>query len=210
MKRLVLCMYSGGLDSAGALYKILTDTQMDDYNVRVHVHHMHIFNKENRGIAEKIAVEKTIPMFQKIRFFTHTTSAHEYNFMKGSFIFDMDLCAFMAGNIIATTPLSPEAIAYVAMGRTATDIGGGDRTFMARMERAQDIYKSVLSLHNKTSMYIFPVIHMTKKEVWDMLPDEIRQNVWSCRTPKYTNPRDPKPCEVCQTCKDMKKLIIQT
>ena len=59
----ILCLYSGGLDSAGALWKIINDESYSNHQILIH--HVHIVNATGRYFAEKQAVEQTIPLFRK-------------------------------------------------------------------------------------------------------------------------------------------------
>lgn len=196
-------MFSGGVDSVGVLYRLLTD---DDYKeFRIHVHHMHLINRENRALAEKTAVEKALTLFkgEEYRPFVFTQSVHRYDFMRRSMIWDMDMSAFMAANICAVDM----SIKHVAMGRTKTDVDTSGSNFAARMERAQKIFKAVLSLSDSEAEYIFPVVEMGKTEVWKMLPAEFRKAAWYCRTPVYDKDKTPYPCTRCITCKDMRSVF---
>lgn len=196
-------MFSGGLDSTGVLYRLLTADEFMDFDV--HVHHMHVVNRENRAPAEGEAVFKLLRLFRgadMYRGFQTTESLHRYDFMRKDMIWDMDLTAFMAGNICSADPL----IQHVAMGRTKTDIESGGEKFLQRMERAQVIFKGVLSLEDTDASYIFPVLEMSKQDVWDMLPSAIREATWSCRTPIYDEQKTPSPCGQCMTCLEVAKL----
>ena len=50
----ILAMYSGGLDSLGMIYKLLTDPEYNDYGL--HIHHVHNRNVEDRARAEAVVV----------------------------------------------------------------------------------------------------------------------------------------------------------
>ena len=203
MNPVILSMYSGGLDSVGVLYRLLADDQFADFDV--HVHHMHVVNRENRAVAEERAVAKTLALFKEgvdYRPFKFTQSLHRYDFMQKGMVWDMDLCAFVAGNICAVDP----NIAHVAMGRTNTDLDGGGEGFLKRMERAQTIFKAVISLDETDATYIFPVVEQSKEAVWNMLPDPLRQASWSCRRPVYDAERNPTPCGKCYSCLERAKF----
>lgn len=200
-KRKILSMFSGGVDSVGALYRLLTDDEYKDFDI--YVHHMHLFNRENRAMAERQAVIKLLEEFRgkEYRPFGFSESVHRYEFMRRSMIWDMDMSAFMAGNICAVD----SSIRHVAMGRTKTDVDTSGANFAARMERAQKVFKSVLSLNKSDADYIFPVVDMTKTEVWEMLPEPLRRAAWYCRTPVYDG-KKAYPCGRCITCKDMRAV----
>ena len=125
----ILCMFSGGIDSTGVLHQLLTNDLFEDF--RLIIHHIHIVNRENRARAEAIAVKNILQYYQQ-NFpgsFAYTESIFNTTgfapLESKRFPFDMDVCAFYAGNICAAR----HDIAYVAMGRTKTDVGGTDQSF---------------------------------------------------------------------------------
>ena len=207
-KPTILCMYSGGIDSTGVLHQLMTNEKYIEHPLIVH--HIHIFNRENRAKAESSAVKAVLTYYQKNvdRKFLVTEST--FNTMGFAplksvrFPFDMDVCAFFSGNICAAR----KDIGMVAMGRTKTDVDSGGDNFMLRMKRAQAIFKSVLSLERKDiPEYIFPVVDFTKKEIWEFLPEEVRTNTWWCRRPIYEEGKAPKACGKCPTCKAVKDFV---
>jgi len=204
-KPTILCMYSGGIDSTGVLHQLMTNEKYSDHPLIVH--HIHIWNRENRAKAEAMAVNAVLAYYQKNveRKFLVTESTFStlgFAALRSSrFPFDMDVCAFFAGNICAAR----KDIAFVAMGRTKTDVESGGDNFALRMKRAQAIFKSVLLLEErKLPEYIFPVVDFTKKEIWEFLPEHVRNNTWWCRRPVYQEGKRPQPCGKCITCKDVK------
>ncbi len=206
-KPTILCMYSGGIDSTGVLHQLMTNERYVDHPLIVH--HIHIFNRENRAHAEAIAVKKILAYYKSNYSRQFVVTESTFNTMgfaplrSNRFPFDMDVCAFFAGNISAAR----KDIGFIAMGRTKTDVESGGDNFMKRMERAQAIFKGVLSLEeNATPEYIFPVVNQTKGAIWQMLPPEVRQNTWWCRRPIYPENANPRPCGKCITCKDVKKM----
>ena len=72
-KRTILAMYSGGLDSLGMIYKLLTDPVYTDYDL--HIHHVHNKNKEKRHYAEAITVDMALKELKNLGFtFTYSES----------------------------------------------------------------------------------------------------------------------------------------
>lgn len=196
-------MFSGGLDSVGVLYRLLTAPEYADYEI--HVHHMHLLNREERAEAEGHATQALYHAFRQTceRDFVTTENLVEYRFMKTDFIWDMDLAAFMAANIVRSYP----SIQKVAMGRTKTDIADAKSGFFKRMQRAQNLYEELLSLEDAPPPErIFPVIDYTKAEIFAMLPEAIRQLAWSCRQPVYFDDAPPEPCHQCHTCQDLQAM----
>jgi len=200
----ILCMFSGGLDSTGALYSLLTQSEYKDYNI--HVHSMDLSNIENRSGAEFQATMNIKKWFiDKGYKFKFTRSVHEYKFMSNCFIWDSDICAFMAGQI---TRCSPRSYNYIVMGRTKTDDDMNHSNMTGRIKRAREIFHASYGESSKQKPeYLYPVIDMTKQDIWDMLPEELRNYTWSCRTPKQNNKFDWVTCGSCITCNDIKKYI---
>ncbi|MEO1254229.1 MAG: hypothetical protein AAFY41_04970 [Bacteroidota bacterium] len=208
VKPTILCMYSGGIDSTGVLHELMTNDKYTEHPLIIH--HIHIFNRENRATAEAHAVKQILKYYQENTSRKFLVTESTFNTMGFAplksvrFPFDMDVCAFFAGNISAAR----KDIGMVAMGRTKTDVDTGGGNFQMRMNRAQSIFKSVMSLEG-TSVpeYIFPVLNYTKKEIWGFLPEEVRTNTWWCRRPIYAENEKPKACGRCITCKDVKDFV---
>ena len=55
---------------------------------------------------------------------------------------------------------------------------------------------------------IFPVVDMTKREIYDMLPESLRDKFWSCRRPQYSE-KNIAPCGKCDTCIKLKEQGIR-
>ena len=205
----ILCMFSGGIDSTGVLHQLFTN---EKYVSRpLVVHHILLQNRENRARAEMASVEKIIGYYQKhhgSREFTYTQSMFNttgFAPLKASrFPYDMDVCAFIAGNIC----VARKDIRQVAMGRTKTDLNAGGDEFKKRMERAQGVFRAVYALEKETvPEYIFPVVEMTKEEIWNDLPEEVRTSSWYCRHPQYQEDGMAKECGKCSTCKEVQEFI---
>jgi len=196
MKGIILCMYSGGLDSAGMLHFLLTKEEYQDYSV--HVHHMHLVNPENRAPVEAAVTQVALKHLADsgYRQFSYSESLHKYPAFNKQIIWDADLCAFMAGTICNASP----DIRLVALGRTRTDIEQAGHDFPARMARAQAIFKAVKAMNPQESEYVFPVAHLAKRELWELMPPELRERTWSCRRPIYDAEKRVHACGRCISC----------
>jgi 7-cyano-7-deazaguanine synthase in queuosine biosynthesis len=181
----VLLMFSGGLDSTGAFWKLLQEKE------KIHVHHLYLVNKENRALAEDKAVKDIIDYMKKIGDFSYSESYHEYPSYNGNFMWDSDMYNFIAGTIC----LSIKSIKEVAIGRTKSDTGVD-----LRAERGTKI----LNAFDPNIKKIYPVGDMTKKEIYKMLPEDLRNITWSCRRPTYD--QETKACNRCKTCMEMNKI----
>jgi len=181
----ILLMFSGGLDSTGVFWKLIQEKE------ELHVHHLYLVNKENRAKAEDKAVKDIINYMKKIRNFSYSESYHEYPCYNGSFLWDSDIFSFMAGGIC----LNLKSIEKVAIGMTKSDMNG---RLSNRIKRANKIFEAFGSKAQKA----YPLSNMTKKEIFEMLPEDLRNLSWSCRTPIYEND-DIKKCGKCKTCKEI-------
>lgn len=189
-------MYSGGLDSTGMLYKLLTET---DYII--HVHFINNINKENRHNAEKLSCDLCLDWLKiNCRPFKYTESVTDFSFLRGSFPWDVDVTNFTAGQILLNSNIQ-----YVAIGQTKTDI---ERRFSdpIKFKRSQKILDVILETNNSKVEKIFPISNMTKKEIWHYIPDELRKKTWSCRRPKEVNGVF-FPCNSCVTCLEINQIL---
>jgi len=202
-------MFSGGIDSSGVLHQLFTNPDYTGYPLIIQ--HIILQNRENRAQAEMASVKKIVGHYKNNypdRPFTYTESV--FNTMgfaplaANRFPFDMDVCAFMAGNIC----VARKDVRLVAMGRTKTDVGTGGNNFQKRMERAQAVFRALYVLEPETIPdYIFPVISMTKQEIWDSLPEPVQAASWYCRHPQYNDDGSANACGKCITCKEVKEFI---
>lgn len=184
----ILLMFSGGLDSTGVFWKLINEKK------DIHVHHLYLSNRENRAEAESVAVKNIIDYMKKIREFSYTESFHEYPSYNGNFMWDSDIYNFVAGTIC----LSAKTIKEVAIGRTKSDVG---------IEQRAGRGTKILNILSPNVKKIYPVGDMKKKEIYDMLPEELRKLTWSCRTPIYKD-GDIEKCQKCKTCLEIKKSGI--
>lgn len=181
-------MFSGGLDSTGVFWKYINGEEI------LHVHHLCLVNKENRAKAEDRAVRDIVAHMRGIRDFGFTESYHEYPCYNNNFIWDSDIFSFMAGSIC----LSMKTIREVAIGMTASD---GPGRISARVERANRIFDAFGTKANK----VYPLIDMNKKQIYEMLPEDLRDMSWSCRTPIYEG-GDIRRCGRCRTCVEIERI----
>jgi 7-cyano-7-deazaguanine synthase in queuosine biosynthesis len=196
IKPTILAMYSGGLDSLGMVYKLLTEDEYKDYNV--HVHHVHNKNIEQRWKAEKIAVDMAIKELTRLGFeFDYSESEIGTQPFGRKFLFDTDTMNFFAGYVCSVNP----NIKKVAMGMQATD---ANQSLEERRVRAGKILSAFTDAEK-----IFPVMTMTKREIQDSLPTTLKRMFWSCRRPVYTE-KNIAPCGRCETCLKLREQGVIT
>lgn len=188
-------MYSGGLDSLGMIYQLLTNPEYQEY--RVHVHHVHNRNVEQRDRAEAIAVEMALAELERLGYsFVYSESEIGSQPYNGRFMFDTDSMNFFAGYICSVNP----DIELVAMGMQAND---DSQSLSQRRERANAILAAFTPVKK-----IYPVLNMTKREIYDGLPESLRDMFWSCRRPQYTE-KSIAPCGKCDTCVTLQEQAIR-
>lgn len=201
-----LLMFSGGLDSTGALWQLLQNKEH-----KIHIHHLYLLNKQHRAEAEQRSVKNILSyMSTKSYNFKYSESYHEYPFYSyidtintetkevsviQNFIPDSDIYNFIAGTICLSLP----TIKKVAIGRTQSDYG---LSIDERTTRANKL----LELFAPNVKKIYPVIHLTKTEIYNMLPEEIRNMTWSCRNPITIDKDTFKECGKCKTCQEIYRI----
>lgn len=199
----VLCMFSGGIDSTGVLHRLLNEHNYRDKQLILH--HIHLHSRENRALAESIAVKNILEYYKKNsdQVITITESTFDStgfrNLKSNKFPFDTDIQGFIAANICISRP----DIGAVAFGRTKTDIKGLKSGFVKRMLRLQHVFDAVLLNEPKPHpRFIYPVASYSKEEIWSFLPSEVKRYVWWCRRPVYKK-KEAIPCRKCITCRDV-------
>lgn len=199
-KEKILCMFSGGLDSLGVLYLLLTRPEYRDVNI--HVHHMYLNNVENRTEAEKIACENIFRYFRenKYRKFEYTESSHDMSFMRKYFIYDSVMYGFVGANMM----INDLDLKTMAIGSNKDD--RQNQGSIVRASKGKDTFYSILPSEIKYHRsYIYPVVNLTKQQIWNMLPGDLRELAWSCRRPIYDNGK-PRTCQSCRACLEMNKI----
>jgi 7-cyano-7-deazaguanine synthase in queuosine biosynthesis len=192
---IILAMYSGGLDSLGMIYKLLTDPEYKAY--KLHIHHIHHRNVENRDRAEAVAVNLATKELKRLGFdFDYSESEIGTQPYGVNFLFDTDSINFFAGYVALANP----EIKLVAMGMQSND---ANQRLEERRVRANKIFTAFTDAKK-----IFPVLEMTKREIYDSLPDTLRNLFWSCRRPVYTE-KNIAPCGKCDTCVKLREQAIR-
>ena len=194
-QQIILAMYSGGLDSLGMVYKLLTDPEYKDYVL--HIHHVHNRNVEHRNQAEAIVVERVLKELEQLGFsFIYSESEIASQPYNGQFMYDTDSINFFAGYICSVNP----CIKKVAMGMQAND---HNHSLEERRIRANKIFTAFTDAEK-----IFPVLEMSKREIYDSLPESLRNMFWSCRRPVYSE-KNIAPCGRCDTCAKLREQGIR-
>jgi hypothetical protein len=171
------------------LYKLLCIEKTPDRHF--HVHHVIIKNKQQRDIAEMNAVHNVLGLITEYACneFTQSTTLLEYPTFNLRSFNDHDAFTFIAANICLLVP----QIDQVAFGLTESDLSDN---FSNRREKNTRIWESIYGEMER----IYPVSHLTKRDVWELLPHSLRRLTWSCRAPKHDGVMYT-PCGMCKPCK---------
>lgn len=183
----ILIMLSGGLDSLGALQEILTNEIYKD--AKIHVHHVNIINKQKRNEAESKAVGGILEYYKDLGLrYTETT----FKIDSREIPFDTDITSFVSGYLCTLIDYD-----HVVFGVTKDDVDGVIP--VGKNERACRIFESFVG-EGKNSKKLFPVSHLSKKEIYQRIPDELKSIFWSCRKPtaSLTLCGKCKPCLVLE------------
>lgn len=178
----IVAAVSGGLDSVAMAWLLLKERQEP-----IHIHHVWLKVRTNRDVAETTAMSRIIPWLQEhARPFTYTTSvaaASGYDIVVVS-----RECALMCKR----NGIRPSAL---ARGSNAHDM---ERPELAdHRAKADAEWASIMGADPPP--VILPVAHMRKAELWNALPEPLRELTWSCRKPVIEG-ETMRSCGKCRTC----------
>lgn len=187
-------MLSGGIDSVAMAYLLLKQGH------RLYIHHVEISNEENRAQVENVAVKNVLDYFNStgLTNFEYTSSKLSCPTINGKFLYDSDTINFFAGFICSSNP----KIKSVAVGANKEDM---ESVSSPRFVRANNILQLFANVEK-----IYPIKDYSKKELYELLPQELKDTFWSCRTPKYEDgyAKPCKPHDLCFTCYQMQSMGI--
>jgi len=195
----VLILFSGGQDSAAALYKVLAETDLT-----VHAHHIILVDSQNRWYPELMACRRIVRWLQlHVRPFLYTENIYTNTTFVPN---NMEIQRFVAGELSKIAITEHDPYRFIVSGRNATDNSGPE--FERRSRRAHAIYDAML---RDVPFYLrakfwFPVGEMRKEQVQTFLRTEapaVYALTWSCRTPIFDNSTSYRPCGRCKTCVEL-------
>jgi 7-cyano-7-deazaguanine synthase in queuosine biosynthesis len=190
---------TGGVDSTGALYLILKD-----YDDDVVAHHIHFKNGERRWEAEKDAVDKMLPWLRKnVREFEYSESTIE---MDLRFIGWDIMHAMYIGGLARKDWKRKDIERYkLVLGDNAEDFN----SYQWKCPIAQLLAIITSLKHPQKSQdipYLWQIMaKISKQDIWDLLPDFLKENIWGCRTPESDVGKWVE-CGKCSTCKELEKI----
>jgi 7-cyano-7-deazaguanine synthase in queuosine biosynthesis len=197
-------MLSGGIDSVGVAYIVLTDLKYSNFDV--YLHHLNLINIEARNKAEEKAFFNIVEYLQLREYkFEYSSSSHDFLFMKNHFVWDLDIVWFMAGVICQNN----HSITHIATGRTKSDTLNFGEAVEERRRRGEKVFEDLVKSKARQEIPQFlPVVSdLMKKDIIKILPKELLDLTWSCRSP-ISNFRGTEwsPCNNCITCKELAEI----
>lgn len=188
-----LVMFSGGLDSTAALYKLLTGSADE-----LHVHHVHLVNRDGRARAERDAVQAVLAWCRAhCRPFAYSESTLDFDALQAIPI-DYLSIAFAACQVAIDVARCDR----IAIGVLAADL---DEVKRKVSEQQRRVFEAMYACYRARKLgepvieWIYPVYDLSKAQVAASLPPELRAVAWSCRRPVaieggYRVCGDCKPC----------------
>lgn len=161
----------------------------------MHVHHVHLKNREGRLDYEAEAVQRILNWMRSHGFtnFTYSESAFDYGTVH-YLVRDHCIWALWIGILLANPSL--RHIRHVIRPNHYDSAPAGPDS--AEMRRAHRRYRNIsYEVCERELVFEHPIQHMWKAEViWAMPPDLLRL-CWYCRRPTS----DGQPCHRCYTCR---------
>lgn len=195
-KDVVFVMYSGGVESTACLIHAFNEGYQP---VAVHTVYSNPSLAED-PFAEKIANELNVPYHRLVhsdQLFKHYSSQKIWD----AGIWTLDACkiAFLVPNsrrIWFGRNCGVKSIDD-SDGDGYQDSDGPDRQY--RLVQAVDTFAG---MHHSPVRLYSPLAKKTKRQQWDMIPDNIKQLVVTCYQMV-----DNKPCGTCTKCKEFKLMV---
>ena len=207
----VLINLSGGLDSLYILLNTLSTT-----SEKIVLHHCKIANLEGRRDVEYVSVlsildELNLQYPERIKYIETS-----FDCLKTGYVIrDIEIIAFMNG-IILRNP-SYKDITKILVSANAHD-ESNDPTEVSIVRR-REILDIIGPNKNESRLLDFPMLHMTKKEIIDSIPDTFLEKSWYCRKPigyskegKIVSPIEESVdywinCRMCKTCNHVLEAV---
>jgi len=197
-----LVMFSGGLDSTAALYKLLTTSEDD-----LHVHHVHLVNRDGRARAERDAVQAVLAWCRaNCRPFSCSESTLDFEGLQAIPI-DYLSVAFAACQVA----IDVSRCNRIAVGVLAADL---DEIKRKVSEQQRRVFEAMYACYRARKLgepaieWIYPVYELSKAQVAASLPPELRAVAWSCRRPVAIE-GGYRICGECKPCRKRAEVSAQ-
>lgn len=190
----VLCLWSGGLDSTFMVHDYLQK------GFCVDTLYTEIINNVEKSAREKQAIKNIIEIlkpFKEGNYLRDNNFAKAEAYYPSSLIFSQ-LLPFLYTLIHHVRPHHD----YVAMGYV---MGDDMISFLPEVERLWKSLTAFLAI-KKPPKLVFPLKQMTKVQIWNVLPNSIRNHVTWCES--FAGEGDN--CGRCKPCKKMESYGLYT
>ena len=186
-KRKTLVMVSGGIDSIGALWLLLNET--DDELI---IQHIKIKNFENRWEPELSAFTScTEYMKNSCREFTCLPSITYESGDWQPWIYDNATCAFYGAEIVRHCRAD-----RMVTGRIQTE----DSTVRGKILITRALRIFYATLGDYPAEWDMPYRHFEKRDWFDKVPQELIDLTFTCRRPTKQDDGSWKVCGECVSC----------
>jgi 7-cyano-7-deazaguanine synthase in queuosine biosynthesis len=185
-------MLSGGMDSAAALLRLLTESTEE-----LRVHHVRLANREGRAAPEQAATERIVAWLrERHRPFRYSESGIDFSALRAIPI-DYLAIAYAACQVAIDTP----GCNRIALGTLARDTDEANRSSRQRQVFGvmYECYRA-RRLGEPAVEWVYPVHGLDKRQVAALLPRELLELTWSCRTPR-PGAGGFRPCGECKACR---------
>lgn len=215
----VFLSFSGGADSTGILYMLLEDPKVE----HIHIHHLNILTYLYNWDCQWQAVCEIVN-YVKVNFntkITFTNSMIDYRFInrpRGGELTSVNVDSAM---MVISEALKGNIFDYIANGCNIPTLETAHLNRKTSFITEEDGRFSLDSLSswrewNKRSFIapfkhydvdpprqVWPISTMSKKEILNMMPSELRIKCWSCRKPEIDKKFGVwKACGRCRDCHD--------
>lgn len=207
MKTLIL-LWSGGLDSTAALWRLATSRNEWAF---IHAFHVTLFNAEARAEAERRAVAEQLHWLSRQQLRAGLGFAEcVVDLSRVPYIPDVEVMFFFgaqyARSVNATAIMMGRCVednapwgAYPS-GRLVHDISAPPGNYNDT-EKFQNARSLVRTITGRDCIVHSPYIDKTKAEIAADMPNELLNLVWGCRQPYLTH-EGYIPCGACHACVD--------
>jgi 7-cyano-7-deazaguanine synthase in queuosine biosynthesis len=197
----ILVPISGGIESTYCLQKAL-ETELP-----VCVHHINLIDYHMRYVEEKHSCYFIMNYFKEKGYnFNYTESTVDFSMSPDSVPFDEDVVIFMLAKIAEGIPYD---VLTVYDGSNKDDLE--KESVKKRWELRGDVYEFFHNCHYNVGERVqhvnieMPCKDLTKKEIWFLLDEELRNMTWSCRSPFLR-----EPCGKCEPCIERSQFNDET
>lgn len=199
MKRKIF-LFSGGLDSMGALLKLVADPIEQKENIRLF--HMEYVNQPF-ALPQKQAVRSALVHCPNWDLYVYRNEGADLKeplevCLKAMLTFGSG--NFREGDMLGETPTELELI-------VGYELEEQDTTTISELNEAVQLIRQA---YIKTGIGILPtsvvspVSNMNKREIADLIGE---QRFWSCRSPIGSAGKF-EPCGSCSNCKQLEKYLV--